>query len=612
MKMKKRSKQAQHSIMYKRLMISGGVVLLTFTLLFGLSAQSGEHPLDGLYNKLAGQGLQSAEPHAQLRRLSLQIRGVIPTAKEVAEFEGMPASTRLETFAIRFLKDPDYAHYWGILFGSMLREKMGRKDRVPEGSYFKYISKSLHDNKPYNVFVKEMLTATGNAEKNPAANFYLRDEADPLEIAEYVGRVFYGRRFSCARCHDHPFDENITRRDYYGMAAFFSQTWVKKRKDEFVPRQRIQNMSTKDKKEYERKMKDWRREVWSKMSKEQRKNYWKKSRLKYYEVHVEKKLGIRFPYSDDAPGGDIVKPKLPDGKRIIIDEDDDRREVFAKWLTNTKNARFRKVIVNRIWTRMMGWSFFTPLDDWGPKTKIQGEEILNHLEQVFLQKNYRIKDLILYIVTSQAYFRASPAPGASKVDSPIVHFQPKRLDAYQLFNSILRGTETVSIKWIGERRAYIKTGKVDLRGLGKLKAPKPGWSNQLTNACEVRAPMHKGSFLSVFGAGDRQNVDDDNNSLSIDQILTLLNGNVANQLTNKYAKKESRILRDYEKHKNMIRSMNEVYMYLLSRPMTPEEMKQMERFSKSKLAGRGRWFQRGLLQDLAWSVINSQEFIHVY
>ena len=504
---------------------------------FVLWSDQSDHPLDDVYRSELSGALQPADPHTVLRRMSLQIRGVVPELSEIREYERAPANTRNMSFAVRFLRDPDYAHYWGTIFGDALRERTNF-NRAKPGSYFAYISGSLHANKPYDVMVRELLTARGDTAQNPAANFYVRDDGDPLQVAEYVGRVFYGARLNCARCHDHPFRKDFTRRDYYGFAAFFSQAWVRRnQKDDFLPKERIEDMPTEARKQYEEKRNDWYRNVWNKMNDDQRKAFREKNKLEYAEVAFEPELELRFPHTDYAPGGDLVKLKFPDGTRGIVDPGEDRREVFANWLTAKDNDRFRKVLINRVWTRLMGWSFFEPLDDWSPETQVKHEKILNHLDQVFLQKKYRIKDLILYIVTSDAYARSAPTAGETPTAgvSPdqrdsIAYFTPRCMDASQLFNSLLRGTQTQETTQIWERAQKTETGEdmsdlmrrdVDLKGIGVLKQPKEK-QREFSNACEVPRPAHENTMLAIFGEGNREDVDDSSDAPTIDQVLVLL------------------------------------------------------------------------------------------
>ncbi|MCR9143807.1 MAG: DUF1549 and DUF1553 domain-containing protein [bacterium] len=582
------------------------------------------HPLDKVYRSEISEGTMTpADPHTVLRRMSLQIRGVIPDLSENRAFERAPAATRARSFAVRFLRDPDYAHYWGTIFGDALRERT-KFNRTKTGSYFAYLSGSLHANKPYDVMVREMLTATGDTEKNPAANFYIRDDGDPLQVAEYVGRVFYGARLNCARCHDHPFRRDFTRRDYYGFAAFFSQAWVRRnQKGDFLPKERMEHMPTTARKEYEEKRRDWYRNVWNKMSDKQRKAWREKNKMKYAEVVIEPSLQLRFPHTDYAPGGDLVKLKYPDGTRAIVDKGEDRREVFATWLTAKDNDRFRKVLINRVWTRLMGWSFFTPMDDWSPETEIQHEEILDHLDQVFLEKKYKIKDLILYIVTSDAYARSAPGANTTKHRDSIAYYKPRRMDASQLFNSLLRGTRTQQTAQIWERahkielesnkasRAEELRREVDLKGIGGLKGPTEKKRREFSNACEIPRPAHERTILAIFGEGNRNDVDDSSTTPTIDQVLVLLNGRMTGDIIRRYGDKNSWIRKDYMDHKDIGRTLDTVYRSLLSRPISQAERDKLMPMATSKFK-RDRDFNQSLVQDLVWAVVMSQEFVHVY
>src|SRR5205085_9519320 len=84
---------------------------------------------------------------------------------------------------------------------------------------------SIAENKPYDRFVKEILTASGDAIQHPPAS-YFRVIREPTTATENTTQLFLGVRFSCNKCHDHPF-EKWTQNQYYQMAAFFSQVGVK-------------------------------------------------------------------------------------------------------------------------------------------------------------------------------------------------------------------------------------------------------------------------------------------------------------------------------------------------------------------------------------------------
>lgn len=579
-------------------------------LVIGVSAGS-THPLDEVYAK-AGRAAPPAPAVQTLRRMSLQLRGNIPTLAEVADVEANPAA--LDRYAQLYISDPDFAHYWGTYFASVLREQTrGRKTRY--GSFVHYIADTLHQNKPYDVWVREMLTAKGSPEENPAVDMVLRDGADPLQVAEFVGRAFYGSRVSCARCHDHP-HMDFSQRDYYGLAAFFSQQFeVRGAWDPAfmggaaVPREAMENLPEQKKKEMEESWRAWQRDVWGKMSKEEREAWRKKHEVKYATLYFNPDLGIRFPKSDDAPGGDLVAPRFPDGKTPRIKAGEDRRVVFAAWLTAPENARFRKVLINRVWTRLMGWSFFTPLDDWNKETKMQGEEILEHLDKVFLEKNCRIKDLVYYIVTSNAYRRSAPGPASSDKTSSIVYFQPLRLDPDQLFNSVLRAGGALEIK-TGELRERSVESTSGLMGRGRVLFPQEN-QKVYANAFEIPRPADERSILSVFGSGDRVDITDDDRTITVEQVLTLQNGRFTGRISWDYGKPGSAVHQEYERTKDLNQAFNLVYRSMLARRMKDSEKTVLAGVAAMRIGREKGDYRPELMQDLVWGIFNSQEFLHV-
>lgn len=579
------------------------------------SKQNAVHPLDQLYLKLT-PNYGKADRRISLRRLSLHLRGVIPSVSEWKELEKTNEDS-LESFAVGFLKQPEFAEYWGNKFGAMLRDKSkGRK--IPTGTFFQYLANSLHENKPYDQLVTEMLTSTGSAKESPAALFYIRDGADPLQTAEYVGRLLYAKRVACARCHDHPYISDFTRRDYYALAAFFSQqyfrdgSWEPNRfgkTQSYVPRELEIHLPMEEQKNLQDKNNEWNRDNWNKWTEDQRKEYQKKHELEFATLYYEPKLGLRFPHTDDAPGGDLVRPKFLDGKEAKLKPGEDRRKVFASWLTDKNNDRFRKVMINRVWTELMGWSFFTPLDDWNEDTVVQGEEILNHLDAYFLANQLKLKDLILYIVTSNAYRRTVATQGGK--DDPIQFFSPKRLDSDQLLNSLIRVSDLQKIGSIRERNLSFLTNLLgqkpyDLTGTGKVRIPLDN-PKEFTNAVEMERPAPYHSMLAVFGSGQRVDISDDLSELTIEQMLTLMNGRVVGKLVWDFGNNQSLVKAEFEETKSMNQVIQNLYFRLLGRFPSKGEIDKI----KSYQTKPDNHFDKDLLQDLFWALLNSQEFQHV-
>src|SRR4029079_8018870 len=100
---------------------------------------------------------------------------------------------------------------------------MGHK---PAYEFYRWIKDSFRDNKPYDRFVREILSAEGTLDDAPGGNFY-RAVSNPGDVASTLSQVFLGVRIACAECHHHPFDR-WSQTDYYGMQAFFAPLRVQK------------------------------------------------------------------------------------------------------------------------------------------------------------------------------------------------------------------------------------------------------------------------------------------------------------------------------------------------------------------------------------------------
>src|SRR6185295_5926161 len=105
------------------------------------------------------------------------------------------------------------------------RRRTPQDDPKPTVAFHDWIRDALQANKPYDQFVREVLTATGEEVKVPPAVWY-REVKDSSAQVEDVAQLFLGQRVGCARCHHHPF-EKWSQQDYYGLAAFFTRLDIK-------------------------------------------------------------------------------------------------------------------------------------------------------------------------------------------------------------------------------------------------------------------------------------------------------------------------------------------------------------------------------------------------
>jgi hypothetical protein len=165
-----------------------------------------------------------------LRRVFLDLCGILPTPQEVRAFLADGSEGKRAAMIDALLERPEFADLMAHHWLDVLR--CNRLHLQVKGShvYHRWLRRHIEVNTPWNQVVQELLTAGGSTFVNPAANFYRGaydsgappSVRDPQEMAETTAQLFFGIRMQCAKCHNHPF-ERWTQDDYYRLTAWFSQ-----------------------------------------------------------------------------------------------------------------------------------------------------------------------------------------------------------------------------------------------------------------------------------------------------------------------------------------------------------------------------------------------------
>lgn len=183
-----------------------------------------------------------ADPRTLLRRLSYDLKGVPPSAKQVAQFQKNPSQLHYENIVDQYFASIEHAEHQALKWLDLVRwantSGMVSDEPIDSEAYRNYVIQSFHQNKPFDRFTIEQLA--GDLLKNPdntslVASGYNRIvktncEAGVIEEealydlkGEHVralGTVWMGLTTGCAQCHDHKYDP-ISQQDYYNLAAFF-------------------------------------------------------------------------------------------------------------------------------------------------------------------------------------------------------------------------------------------------------------------------------------------------------------------------------------------------------------------------------------------------------
>ena len=197
-----------------------------------------------IQKKLSEKGLElsdEADKRTLIRRVYLDMLGLIPTPEEVEAFVTDERKDAYEKLIEKVLENPSYGERWARHWLDVVRyaDSAGfetNHERPNAYHYRDYVIRAFNEDKPYDQFVFEQVAgdtvgaeaATGFIVAGPkdivgGKDPLLRKQQRANELADMVGvtgSTFLGLTVGCARCHDHKFDP-ISQVDFYAMQAVF-------------------------------------------------------------------------------------------------------------------------------------------------------------------------------------------------------------------------------------------------------------------------------------------------------------------------------------------------------------------------------------------------------
>lgn len=400
-----------------------------------------------------------------VRRIYLDVVGRIPTSREAEEFLASREEGRRAALIDNLLDSEGYVqnyfHYWADVL------RVQSKGQRTGPAYVHFIKDALRSNKPYDVFVREMIAGDGKAWSDGAIGYYTRDRGMPLDNMASTLRVFLGTRIECAQCHNHPFDK-WTQKQFYEMAAFTFGVEIRDSGGSFsggisdlLREQGLAIRTTFKKPEWPKSPNTEadRLAFWAELDRVGRarraaEEYLLKAERLYNQAMSEPRGPGRYPkvtfderrkvtlppdyQYDDAEPKSVVKPAAIMGHECTPLPGETRIQAYARWLANPDNDRFNKVVVNRLWKKAFGLALIEPLDDLTDTTVAVNPELLSHLEKLMVSLNYDMKAYLRILFNTSTYQRQASheevAPGTA------CHFtgpQLRRMTAEQLWDSFV-------------------------------------------------------------------------------------------------------------------------------------------------------------------------------
>lgn len=344
----------------------------------------GQNPIDRILNAYYHKH-QIAPPKqvgdaAFLRRAHMDLIGLLPSLDEQQAFSRLPEDNRREhltDFLLSSERERDFAEHWITFWNDLLRNDYAGTGFIDGGrrQITNWLYESLVTNKPYDQFVRELISPTAESEGfingiqwRGSVN---ASQVREIQFAQNVSQVFLGINMKCASCHD-SFIDRWTLDEAYGLAAIYSNRPL--------------------------------------------------------EIH-----------RCDKPMGRVAKAAwiFPEVGQVDADaQQPERLKQLATVMTSPRNGRFSRTIVNRLWHRLMGHGIVHPVD--AMHTEPWDEDLLDYLANYLVEQKYDLKAVLRLIVSSHAYQSQAAAASNSADSGEFVFRGPiaRHLTAEQFIDSV--------------------------------------------------------------------------------------------------------------------------------------------------------------------------------
>lgn len=259
----------------------------------------------------------------------------------------------------------------------------------------------------------------------------------------------------------------------------------------------------------------------------------------------------------------------------------DQRAELAHWVTSPENPFFARSWANRLWAHMLGRGLVEPVDDFRLTNPPSNPELLDALAQELITSKYDLRALLRTIAASRVYQHSSaPNPTNERDQQNYSRYLLKRLDAEVLLDAVC-DTTGVPEKFDG---VPLGARAVEL------------WDSQVDHY-----------FLRLFGRPTRQSVCECERvgEPSVAQVLHLLN---SGRVHEKLSREDGRVRRLTHTIVGDEALAEELYLTFFTRlPSEHERRTAIQYLTQASLAGEVARHEAA--EDLAWSMLNSLEFV---
>jgi hypothetical protein len=353
---------------------------------------SADLPMEQVIDQFIDQRLaaEKVAPAAQaddanlLRRLMLDLGGRIPTLPETERYVTNTSPGKRVELVDQLLASPDFIWHQRNELDQMLLP-----NKPNDGDFRKYLLWAVQENRSWDAMFRDMLVGDEEDENRKYALTFIKSRAKDLDdMLNDTAILFFGVNVTCAKCHDHPLTPDWKQHHYYGMASFFSRTYLTKKN--VLAERPFGEVTFKSKRKDDTKGEQL-------------------AKFEFLTGTVIDEPAVEYSAED--------KKKIEEAIKASMQKDDappppkpafsPREKLVEVALRAEDNRFFARNIVNRVWNRFFGRGLVHPVDQLHSANAPSHPELLDWLTRDLVAHNYDLKRLIRGIVLSQAYSRSS-------------------------------------------------------------------------------------------------------------------------------------------------------------------------------------------------------------
>ncbi len=532
--------------------------------------------------QIKNAGLTAAPPADWLtvcRRLSLAMVGSGLSLEEIRSLESLPENQRVARHRDALLNDPRFHDYWAERF---TRFYVGADD----GPFLVYrrrrfrtwLSDEFAANTRYDALVRKLITAKGVWTDRPEVNFYTvtfdsgDGQPDPIRMAARTCRAFLGIRIDCLQCHN-DFLGNVsmgdplwmdgtgefregTQQDFHALAAFFTA----------VDSEGLQGLQNRNA-DYQ---------------------------YQYLNADSEQPVAPEVPFRRDllTPRAEPAAVTLTSIETPAIDSETpstdseplkeqatavpfvNERQRLADWITHPENVQFARATVTRVWALLVG----TPPADAVDDLPLDSEPspLMMTLSRAFIESGFDLRYLIRLITDSPAFQVDSRSPSGDESFEITVRHE-RAMAAFPVVR--LRAEQVAG--------AAIQAGRVKTL------------DRETSLLLQLQQFGDRNDFLRRYG--DLGEDEFENETITITQRLTMLNGKLTSEVANwnPVLNTSAHVGMFAENDEGVVEAL---YLANLNRYPTDAER---EHFTRRLAEADSR---QNAIVDIVWVLLNSSEF----